>query len=140
MSGTYWTEEDIDLLGLLNTALNLPTWAIARLLNRSENAVMLKRYTEEMPRPVKARRLRQRELESMWSHEGEAEARYAASRLPGIYVRRHKGTWAFQATLHTSNGRYKRYAGKDLNRAIELRSELIATYAKQAPAALRRPS
>lgn len=140
MSGTPWTEEDLELLGLLNTTLNLPTWATAKLLDRSQWAVALKRYSEEMPRPARIRQPRKRELQAAESRRGEAQARLAAAKLPGISVRRYKCTWAFQVTLHTTNRRYKRYAGKDVDRAIALRSELIATYAKKAPAAFRLPA
>lgn len=149
MSGAFWTEEDLELLGLLNTVLNLPTWATAKLLDRSQNAVTLKRYTEDMPRPDKAL-LRSRRAEAAERRQAkreaaakaQAEAYQVASKLPGIFVkhRRKKGTWHFEATIHTSDGRHKRYAGKDVNRAIALRSELIATYAKKAPAAFRLPA
>jgi len=61
----------------------------------------------------------------------ELEARAAASLLPGINVRRHKGTWQFESRFHTSDGWHRRYAGKNLERAIELRADLITTYAKR---------
>jgi hypothetical protein len=62
----------------------------------------------------------------------ELEARAAASLLPGINVRRHKGTWQFESRFHTTDGWHRRYAGKNLERAIELRAELIAAHAKRS--------
>jgi hypothetical protein len=58
------------------------------------------------------------------------DARQIAQQHPGIIVKREKRTWAFYAQFKTTYGRARRYAGKDINRAIALRSELISAMSK----------
>lgn len=62
----------------------------------------------------------------------EEQARAAAALIPGINVRRWKGTWHYEVRFHARGGKWKRrYAGKSLKRAVELRIDLIATYGAQ---------
>lgn len=50
----YWTQEDQDLLVFLRSELSLPNWAIARLLNRTNQAIIARiHYTKLGYRQVK---------------------------------------------------------------------------------------
>ena len=61
----------------------------------------------------------------------ESEARSHAATMPGVSVRRYKGTWHFDVRFHTTDGWRRRYAGKDVERAKCIRQELIETHSKR---------
>lgn len=63
-------------------------------------------------------------------HSAITAAKMLASQHPGIEVRVRKGTWHFLAVFTTTDGRRRRYAGKNFERALSLRAELVAQFAK----------
>lgn len=69
------------------------------------------------------------------------EMQAVAALHPGIEVRHGKrGGWYFVATFHTTSGRSNRYAGKSIERAIELRAALIAQFSKRRVGSWKRES
>jgi hypothetical protein len=58
------------------------------------------------------------------------EARALAAPHAGVTVRRNGKSWSFFAQFNTTDGRRMWYAGKSLERAIALRAELVAKFAR----------
>jgi len=65
----------------------------------------------------------------------EDEARKAVANIPGIHVRTYRHhryeTWCFMAVFNSPPTKFRRYCGKDLNKAVETMNWLREKYAKR---------
>ena len=60
----------------------------------------------------------------------EAQARQAVARMPGINVRRWKGTWHYEARFNAQGKWHTRATGQDLQCAMAQRVALISAYGR----------